>query len=321
MFAPTMTEGKRMMVDDSALPDSPRSDARPVEWAEEQAKRERELTDAVVASFAKAPNDRYRTIMQSLVRQIHSFARDVRLTDSEWQQAIDFLTRCGHITTDRRQEFILLSDVLGVSMLTVAINQPAEADATESTVFGPFFAEGAPEIAFGGDMAGGAKGQPCHVSGTVRGTSGDPVAGARIDVWEADDDGFYDVQYGIDNTSGRAWLKSDDQGRYSFWAVRPAPYPIPHDGPVGDLLTAAGRSPMRPAHIHFMVRAPGYHTLITHVFAAGDPYLGNDAVFGVKDTLVGDFSVQPPGDAPDGRHLDHPWARLEFNIVLASALR
>jgi hydroxyquinol 1,2-dioxygenase len=147
------------------------------------------------------------------------------------------------------------------------------------------------------------------------------VAGARIDVWEADDDGFYDVQYGIDNTSGRAWLKSDDQGRYSFWAVRPAPYPIPHDGPVGDLLTAAGRSPMRPAHIHFMVRAPGYHTLITHVFAAGDPYLGNDAVFGVKDTLVGDFSVQPPGDAPDGRHLDHPWARLEFNIVLASALR
>jgi protocatechuate 3,4-dioxygenase beta subunit len=283
----------------------------------EQTQREQAVTDEVLASFAGASSARYREVMQSLVRHLHGFAREVRLTDAEWQQAIEFLTRAGHITDDRRQEFILLSDVLGLSMLTVGINAPASAGATESTVFGPFFVAGAPEIALGGDIAFGAKGQPCHVAGTVRGTDGKPVPGARIEIWEADEDGFYDVQYPDGHLAGRGWLSSGPDGEYRFWSVHPAPYPIPDDGPVGDLLTAAGRGPMRPAHLHFKVVAPGYRTLITHIFVAGDPYLDRDAVFGVKDSLIVDFAAQRAGAGPDGRTLDGPWTSVAFDIVLA----
>jgi maleylacetate reductase len=283
----------------------------------EQGAREEAVTDEVLASFAGADAARYREIMQSLVRHLHAFAREVRLTESEWQQGIDFLTRAGHITDDRRQEFILLSDVLGLSMLTVAINAPASAGATESTVVGPFFVADAPEVPLGGDIAGEAKGRPCYVSGTVLGTGGEPVPGARIEVWESDEDGFYDVQYPDGRIGGRGWLRSAPDGGYWFWSVRPAPYPIPDDGPVGALLTAAGRGPMRPAHLHFKVEAPGYRTLITHIFVAGDPYLDRDAVFGVKDSLITDFAEHPAGPGPDGRPLDEPWTSVRFDIVLA----
>jgi maleylacetate reductase len=283
----------------------------------EQSAREEAVTDEVLASFAGADAARYREIMQSLVRHLHAFAREVRLTEPEWEQGIDFLTRAGHITDDRRQEFILLSDVLGLSMLTVAINAPASAGATESTVVGPFFVTGAPEVPLGGDIAGEAKGRPCYVSGTVRGTGGEPLPGARIEVWESDEDGFYDVQYPDGRIGGRGWLRSAPDGGYRFWSVRPAPYPIPDDGPVGALLTAAGRGPMRPAHLHFKVEAPGYRTLITHIFVAGDPYLDRDAVFGVKDSLITDFAEHPPGPGPDGRPLDEPWTSVRFDIVLA----
>jgi protocatechuate 3,4-dioxygenase beta subunit len=283
----------------------------------EQGAREEAVTDEVLASFAGADAARYREIMQSLVRHLHAFAREVRLTESEWEQGIDFLTRAGHITDDRRQEFILLSDVLGLSMLTVAINAPASAGATESTVVGPFFVTGAPEVPLGGDIAGEAKGRPCYVSGTVQGTGGEPLPGARIEVWESDEDGFYDVQYPDGRIGGRGWLRSAPDGGYRFWSVRPAPYPIPDDGPVGALLTAAGRGPMRPAHLHFKVEAPGYRTLITHIFVAGDPYLDRDAVFGVKDSLITDFAEHPPGPGPDGRPLDEPWTSVRFDIVLA----
>jgi maleylacetate reductase len=283
----------------------------------EQGAREEAVTDEVLASFAGADAARYREIMQSLVRHLHAFAREVRLTESEWQQGIDFLTRAGHITDDRRQEFILLSDVLGLSMLTVAINAPASAGATESTVVGPFFVADAPEVPLGGDIAGEAKGRPCYVSGTVQGTGGEPVPGARIEVWESDEDGFYDVQYPDGRIGGRGWLRGAPDGGYRFWSVRPAPYPIPADGPVGALLTAAGRGPMRPAHLHFKVEAPGYRTLITHIFVAGDPYLDRDAVFGVKDSLITDFAEHPPGPGPDGPPLDEPWTSVRFDIVLA----
>ncbi len=275
------------------------------------------MTAEVLASFGGADTPRYREIMQSLVRHLHDFARDVRLTESEWEQGIGFLTRAGHITDDRRQEFILLSDVLGLSMLTVAINAPASAGATESTVVGPFFVAGSPEVPLGGDITGGARGRPCYVSGTVRGTGGEPVPGARIEVWESDEDGFYDVQYPDGRIGGRGWLRGAPDGGYRFWSVRPAPYPIPDDGPVGDLLTAAGRGPMRPAHLHFKVDAPGYRTLITHIFVAGDPYLDRDAVFGVKESLITDFAEHPPGPGPDGRPLDEPWTSVTFDIVLA----
>ena len=285
--------------------------------AQAQAAGEAAVTAEVLATFSGAAAPRYREVMQSLVRHLHAFARDVRLTESEWEQGIDFLTRAGHITDDRRQEFILLSDVLGLSMLTVAINAPASAGATESTVVGPFFTEDSPEVALGGDIAGEAKGRPCYVSGTVRGTGGEPVPGARIEVWESDEDGFYDVQYPDGRTGGRGWLRSAPDGEYRFWSVRPAPYPIPDDGPVGDLLTAAGRGPMRPAHLHFKVEARGYRTLITHIFVAGDPYLDRDAVFGVKESLITDFAEHPPGTGPDGRRLDGPWTSVAFDIVLA----
>ena len=282
-----------------------------------QAAGEEAVTAEVLATFSGAAAPRYREVMQSLVRHLHAFARDVRLTESQWEQGIDFLTRTGHITDDRRQEFILLSDVLGLSMLTVAINAPASAGATESTVVGPFFTDESPEVPLGGDITGEAKGRPCYVSGTVRGTGGEPVPGARIEVWESDEDGFYDVQYPDGRTGGRGWLRSAPDGEYRFWSVRPAPYPIPDDGPVGDLLAAAGRGPMRPAHLHFKVEAPGYRTLITHIFVAGDPYLDRDAVFGVKESLITDFAEHPAGPGPDGRPLDGPWTSVEFDIVLA----
>ncbi|MGO8882814.1 MAG: intradiol ring-cleavage dioxygenase [Streptosporangiaceae bacterium] len=291
--------------------------AAPGEVLTEQAGTEQAVTGEVVASFSGADSPRYREVMQSLVRHLHAFARDIRLTEAEWALAIEFLTRAGHITDDRRQEFILLSDVLGLSMLTVAINAPASAGATDSTVLGPFFVSGAPQIPLGGDIAGGARGQPCHVSGTVRGTDGTPVAGARIEVWEADEDGFYDVQYDDSRTAARGWLRSGPGGEFRFWSVHPAPYPIPDDGPVGDLLAAAGRGPMRPAHLHFRVDAPGYRTLITHIFVAGDPYLDRDAVFGVKDSLIVEFAEQPAGPGPDDRTLDGPWSKVTFDLVLA----
>lgn len=281
--------------------------------------REEAVTDAVVASFAGTKNDRLREVMNSLTRHLHAFARDVRLTEDEWEAGIGFLTRVGHITDDRRQEFILLSDVLGLSMQVVGINAPADPRTTESTVFGPFFVDGAPEIPLGGDIANGASGTPCWVTGTVTDTTGAPVAGARLDVWEADDDGLYDVQREGTGVAGRGWLRSGPDGGYRFWSVRPSAYPIPADGPVGDLLAATGRGPMRPAHLHFKVTAPGFRTLVTHIFVAGDPYLGSDAVFGVKESLIVKVTEHPPGTAPDGRVLTTPWATTNFDIILEPA--
>lgn len=290
----------------------PHTTERAVQQAREQA-----VTEEVVASFADAASPRYREVMQSLVRHLHAFAREVRLTQDEWDAGIAFLTRVGHITTGKRQEFILLSDVLGLSMLTVAVNAPASAGATESTVFGPFFVDGAPEVPLGGDIARGATGVPCYVAGTVRSVDGRPLPGARIDVWEADEDGFYDVQYEGDRSAGRGWLRAGEGGEYRFWSVRPAPYPIPDDGPVGDLLKAASRSPMRPAHLHFKVDAAAHRTLITHIFLAGDEYLANDAVFGVKQSLVVGVAEHAPGTAPDGTRLDRRWSSIDFDLVLA----
>ena len=273
----------------------------------------------MLASFAGAAAPRYREVMQSLVRHLHAFAREVRLTESEWQQGIDFLTRAGHITDDRRQEFILLSDVLGLSMLTVAINAPASAGATESTVVGPFFVADAPEVPLGGDIAGAAKGQPCYVSGTVqrhrrRADARGPHRGVgvrrgrllRRPVPRRPDRGTR-AGCAAPRTAGTG------SGRCARRPIRSL-----MTGPVGDLLTAAGRGPMRPAHLHFKVEAPGYRTLITHIFVAGDPYLDRDAVFGVKESLITEFAEHPPGTrtgraaASTGRG-----PASEFDIVLA----
>ena len=284
----------------------------------EQSEREQFVTSIALKSFEDSSNARLKNILQSLTKHLHEFAREVRLTEEEWNAGIKFLTNAGHITTDTRQEFVLLSDVLGVSMQTIAINNEAYENATEATVFGPFFVEDAPKIDNGGDMAFGAKGQPCWVEGSVKDTDGNPLPGARIEVWECDEDGFYDVQYDDGRTATRAHLFADENGEYRFWGLTPVPYPIPYDGPVGKMLDAVGRSPMRASHLHFMVSAPGKHTLVTHIFVNGCEYLERDSVFGVKPSLIKDFEPQVAGTpAPDGRELDRDWARVRFDIVLS----
>ncbi len=254
------------------------------------------ITQAVLARMANTPDPRLKQIMTSLVQHLHAFAREVKLTEAEWKAGIDFLTATGHMCTEQRQEFILLSDTLGLSMLTVAQNNDKPAGCTEATVFGPFHVEGAPHYEHGADVSNGASGVPCLVRGSVRGLDGQPVAGALIDVWQADADGKYDVQRtDLPEAQGRGVLRSGEDGRFHFQSVVAEPYPIPDDGPVGDMLRATGRHPWRPAHLHFMIQAPGYETLVTHVFRDGGPYLDSDAVFGVRQSLVADWVQHPDG--------------------------
>jgi hydroxyquinol 1,2-dioxygenase len=290
------------------------------EISAEQQSREADLVERVVASFADTPDRRTQELVEALTRHLHAFLRETRLTEEEWAQAIGFLTEAGHLTDERRQELILLSDVLGASMQTITINNEAHADATEATVFGPFFVEGSPDVGLGGDIAGGAAGEPCWVEGRITDTDGRPIPGALVEVWEADSDGRYDVQYDDDRVAGRGHLNADADGLYAFWAVTPTPYPIPDDGPVGRLLRATGRSPMRAAHLHLMVVADGCRTLVTHVFPRGDAYLDSDSVFGVRDSLIVDVHRKLPGTpTADGREVAGPWSRITFDLVLATS--
>jgi hydroxyquinol 1,2-dioxygenase len=285
----------------------------------EQDARETELVEAVLASFAQTDDPRLKVVFESLVRHLHGFLRETRLTEEEWRAGVDFLTAAGHITDDRRQEFVLLSDVLGASMQAIAINNEAYENATEATVLGPFFVADAPEVELGGDISFGAPGEPCWVDGSVTGTDGSPLPDAVLEIWECDEDGLYDVQYGGDRMAARGRLRADGGGEFRFWALTPVPYPIPYDGPVGRLLGAAGRSPMRAPHLHFLVSAPGKRTLITHIFVSGADLLRGDAVFGVKESLVREFERQPAGTpTPDGRGLgNRTWTRVRFDVVLA----
>ncbi len=254
------------------------------------------ISDAVLASFANTPDPRLKEIISSLIKHLHDFARDVKLTEEEWFKGIQYLTATGHKCTGTRQEFILLSDVLGLSMLTIAMNQDKPAGCTEATVFGPFFLEEAPRYELGADVSNGAKGAPCWVEGRILGLGGEPIPNATINVWQADDDGLYDVQYeDLSHPQARGILKSDAEGRYHFKTIVAEPYPIPTDGPVGVLLNATKRHPWRPAHLHFMVEAPGYQRLITHVFRDKDGYLDSDAVFGVRQSLIADWVQQADG--------------------------
>ncbi|GAA1830598.1 dioxygenase [Actinomadura chokoriensis] len=290
-------------------------EAGPEQQAVEQA-----LVEQVVASFDACADPRLKELMVALVTHVHAFIRETRLTEEEWGAAIEFLTRAGHITDDVRQEFILLSDTLGASMQTINVNNRTYADATEATVFGPFFVEDSPGIAVGGDMAFGAGGEPCWVEGTVTASDGTPLAGARIEVWEADENGRYDVQYDPGRRAARAHLFSEPDGSYRFWGLTPTPYPIPDDGPVGTMLEAVGRSPLRASHLHFMVSHDSARTLVTHIFPEGDPIGWKDTVFGVKQSLIKPFVQQPAGTpTPDGRPIEGTWSRVRFDIVLAPA--
>jgi hydroxyquinol 1,2-dioxygenase len=267
------------------------------------------ITQAVIERLADTQNPRLKEVLTSLITHLHDFAREVKLTEAEWFEGIKYLTATGQKCDDTRQEFILLSDVLGLSMLTVAMNNDKPAGCTESTVFGPFHVEGAPHYENGADIANGAAGEPCLVLGTVRGLDGRPIAGAVLDVWQADAEGHYDVQYADRGQHhARGVLKSREDGSFGFRTVVAEAYPIPVDGPVGDLLRATGRHPWRPAHLHFMIKAPGYETLVTHVFKRGDRYLDSDAVFGVRQSLIGDWVKRDDGST-----------LLEFDFVLNPA--
>jgi hydroxyquinol 1,2-dioxygenase len=278
-----------------------------------------DITAAAVASFEACSDPRLRELMQALVRHVHGFAAEVGLTEEEWREMIAVLTATGHITDDRRQEFILWSDALGLSMLVDALAHELPPGATESTVLGPFYVPDSPQRAFGESMVleGGA-GIPAWVYGRVLDVSGAPIAGAELDVWQNGADMLYAVQKAEseqDHLRGR-YLTRDD-GSYAFVAVRPVPYPIPDDGPVGRMLAATGRHPWRPAHIHMIVRAPGYKTVTTHVFDATSQYLDSDTVFAVKPSLLRTF-VERSADDPDRpAGIDGEWVSLENDIVLA----
>jgi hydroxyquinol 1,2-dioxygenase len=278
------------------------------------------ITDAVLARHKNAPNARLKEIVTALVRHLHAFAREVELTEEEWFEGIRFLTDVGHMTDDKRQEFILLSDTLGLSMLVIAMNHRKPEGCTEATVFGPFHVDNAPRYALGADVANGARGEPCFVRGHVRGLDGKPIAGATLDVWQADEAGFYDVQY-KDRAHHRARgvLQTGPGGEFHFRTIVANAYPIPHDGPVGRMIEALGRHPWRPAHLHFMIKAPGYETLVTHVFRNGDKYLDSDVVFGVRSSLIAEWIRHEAGTAPDGSRMETPYYTLDFDFVLNPA--
>ena len=285
----------------------------------EQQVVEQGLVDAVVASFDACPDPRLKELMVSLVRHLHAFIREVRLTEREWAAAIDFLTRAGHITTDTRQEFVLLSDTLGLSSVVDVLTNSRTPDSTPSAVLGPFYVEGPPELDQGSDISRGAAGTPLFVDVLVTDTADQPVTDAVVDVWQSNDDGFYDVQLPeIEGPVLRGRLRTDGAGRLRFWSILPCAYPIPADGPVGDMLAATGRHPYRAPHVHFMIQSARHQQLITQLFVRGGDYLDSDAVFGVKDDLIVDF-VPRSGPTPDGRAVDGDWRELSFTFRLAPA--
>jgi hydroxyquinol 1,2-dioxygenase len=278
---------------------------------------EHNITAAVIERFAGTPDARLKRIMDSLVTHLHDFIRDVEPSFSEWEAAIGFLTRTGQMCDGKRQEFILLSDTLGASMLVDAINHRLPAGATETTVLGPFFVQNAPKFQNGADISGGLEGELLFVEASVAAANGTQLPGAVVDVWQSDEEGFYDVQRtDLSGAALRGQFRADAQGRVYFRTIQPAAYPIPYDGPVGDMLTATNRHPWRPAHVHFMISAPGYETLVTHVFSAGDQYLDSDAVFGVKNSLIREFAHHQPGRLPDGTETGKHWRHLVYDFGL-----
>jgi catechol 1,2-dioxygenase len=279
---------------------------------------EHRSAQVVAASFADAPDPRLRELLTALVRHLHAFAKDVELTEEEWGAAVDFLTRTGQKCDDVRQEFVLLSDVLGLSMLVETINNRTGGTSTESTVLGPFHMVDSPPRELGATIALDGKGEPCLVTGQVTGPIGEPLAGALVDVWQANADGFYDVQQPDvqPERNLRGLFTTDDDGRFWFRTIVPRHYPIPDDGPVGELLAATARHPNRPAHIHFIATAPGCRPVTTHLFVDGSPYLDSDAVFGVKESLVRRFPLVDDASRAAEVGLPNPFRTVHFDISL-----
>jgi hydroxyquinol 1,2-dioxygenase len=280
---------------------------------------EETAADAVTESFGPETNPRLREILTALVRHLHAFTREVELTIPEWEKAIDFLTKTGHMCTDERQEFILLSDVLGLSMLVETITNRKYGVATESTVLGPFHVVESPVRELGDNIDMVGTGIPCVVTGRVVGVDGSPLPGAKLDVWQANDQGFYDVQQPDvqPRTNGRGLFTADEDGTFWFRTIVPSHYPIPTDGPVGKLLIATGRHAYRPAHIHFIVEADGYRPLTTHIFVAGSKYIESDTVFAVKKSLVVDFEEVTDEALAGQWHVGKtPFRHADFEVVM-----
>ena len=280
---------------------------------------ETSITDAVLARVRGAPDARVRRVSEALVRHLHAFIREIEPTEAEWQWGIGFLTEIGQRCSPTRQEFILWSDTLGVSMLVDALNHRLPEGATQTTVFGPFYVP-PPEFPAGADIKGNMSGVPLYLSGTVSSADGRPLADAIVDIWHSDSEGFYDLQK-LDehpNFAGRGRLRTDEHGRFHLWTIRPTAYPIPHDGPVGRMLQAQGRHPYRPEHVHFLIAASGHRTLVTHLFAADGEYLDSDVVFGVKSSLVREYAHHSGGTARDGRVMQGTWYSLHHDFRLAT---
>jgi hydroxyquinol 1,2-dioxygenase len=274
------------------------------------------LTDVALARWKDIPDPRLRQVMQSLIKHLHGFVRDIEPTQAEWAAAIDWLTRTGKLCSQKRQEFILTSDVLGVSMLVDAINHRRPSEATPSTVEGPFHIPDAPAVANGGNMAEGAPGIPCFVTGTVRGLDGEPVAGAVLDLWQTDGEGLYEDQRDVNGPWMRGLYRTQPDGSYVIRTVAPIAYTIPMDGTVGELMNRTNISHMRPAHIHFAIAAPGYHGCVTHLFQKGDEFIETDVVYGVKEPLIVEFVKKPPGKAPTGETMATPFYDVRYDFVL-----
>ena len=284
------------------------------------------LTEEVIASFKDAP-PRLKKIMTSLVSHLHAFAREVDLRPEEWQAGIGFLKETGRISVGQREEFIVLSDTLGLSMMVVSLAQARASGttkgalaATEATVEGPFYWPGAPDLALGSDIGEGVPGTPALYTGRITDVNGKPLQGALLDVWSGDGDGKYDIQLSPEPTMrARGRFRTDAEGRYWFWSIMPSYYPVPDDGPVGTMLRATKRSINRPGHMHTMVSATGHVPITTHIFVADGPYLHEDAVFGKRDSLVVQFDKHPPGKAPDGREMKTPYHSANYDFRLTPA--
>ena len=277
---------------------------------------ESNLTDIARERWSNMPDPRLREIMAALITHIHAFVREIEPTEAEWAGAIDWLTRTGKMCTEKRQEFILFSDVLGVSMLVDAINHRLASRATPTTVEGPFHIHDSPEFADGADMAKNAPGVPCFVAGVVRDLDGKPVEGATLDVWQTDGEGLYEAQRDVDGPWVRGIFRTQADGSFLIRTVAPVGYTIPMDGTVGELMQRTKISHYRPAHIHFVVETPGYHRIVTHLFQRGDRYLDTDVVYGVKAPLIVDFKQVPGGKAPNGETLSSPFYLVRYDFVL-----
>jgi protocatechuate 3,4-dioxygenase beta subunit len=276
-----------------------------------------ELTAAVIRCFGETPDPRVKFLLEELVKSLHDYVRKTGLTFDEWGYAIDFLTRTGQKCTSTRQEFILLSDVMGVSMLVDAVNHRQRDGATETTVLGPFYVGEHKPTPHGTDISAGLPGERMFVQSRVTDLQGKPLAGVPVDVWHADGDGYYDSQrpdYEMTGPSSRARFITDADGKFFFRTILPCSYPIPTDGPVGEMILQTRRHPMRPAHVHFLVNAKGYEPLITHVFMDGDKYLDSDVVFGVKDDLVSKIEKRTEATTPDGRPAQSPWHLMTYDF-------